>query len=752
MLSKTSNLRACAFLVTIAGVASLCSAQNPLPATINVPVTIYDFRGDGSNPNFEPANYAELAAGDNGLRTQMVQNTLSSMRKPVLFLLRRYNDQLDKWFLANGGNPGTYVYDGTTMRFQWTNLAQYQARANEFVATGFNVNDPMANIVFYEQLPFTLVSAATGIYQYDDQEFFPIDNRGFGNQPTAYPAYGLTNNTHNYNFSLEMHQQFVYRRGLTFQFRGDDDVWAFINGQLEMDLGGIHGALDGGINLDTLGLNEGQSYYFDFFYCERHVTQSSIRIQTNLVAPITVDSLHVVAVPGNRQIVAGDSVKYQVTVYLDSAGIKLVRPAYNELVQWSVSGDAANPGMSDDQGATSTFYGQKAYVTYTVTASLVDPVTGTLYTKPMTVEVVPGPAARIYIEADASPDNWTPAPVDRVTMNVGVQRDSVYAIPRDRYNNLCLNWQTVVSAVSWRSINTSVASVAPTSGKPYEGDIARGALSVASRDSTWIIASQGALRPDTTMVLILNTLKVGPVVARPGDTIFVGQIQVTLSTETSGATIYYCINCNSDPVPGGAGVQVYSGPIVLNQPDTTRIRAIAVKNGYENSDVGRWRYVNDRDTRGPAIARVQYYLGNPPGSSGNRPDTLVITFSEPVRKSDLSAAMPSLYSYTNDGTPGQEANVIAGGQFVSATGDTFVTSATYIFSAGAPDVTPNEDKMKIKPGTLRDHWGNTAPADGPEVTIEWGRDYDLVVTVSTNPFRPVSRRFHRSISTRSRLR
>ena len=36
---------------------------------------------------------------------------------------------------------------------------------------------------------------------------------------------------------MEIHQNFIYRKGLKFNFSGDDDVWAFVNDSLRMDLG-----------------------------------------------------------------------------------------------------------------------------------------------------------------------------------------------------------------------------------------------------------------------------------------------------------------------------------------------------------------------------------------------------------------------------------------------------------------------------------------------------------------------------------
>jgi fibro-slime domain-containing protein len=133
---------------------------------------------------------------------------------------------------------------------------------------------PNVNEAFMIDIP--LMQTRPGLFVYDNSKFFPIDGRGFGNE----------GNAHNYHFTTEIHTRFTYKGGEVFTFRGDDDVWAFVNNKLVIDLGGLHTPQMTTINFDAraaeLGLVKGETYPMDIFHAERHTVDSNFRIETSI--------------------------------------------------------------------------------------------------------------------------------------------------------------------------------------------------------------------------------------------------------------------------------------------------------------------------------------------------------------------------------------------------------------------------------------------------------------------------------------
>ena len=230
----------------------------PDPPSVSIFATVRDFI-----PSFGTGSrLAQGAAGAvapfghpdfehfSGTVTGMVANTLDGQRKPV-----RVNN----------------------------NVTTSDALFAQWYRSDNNVNRTIP-------LKMTLASIGGGAYRFDSISFFPATGKGFdtvtcsGSPCDVLHPDGNSSGNQNFHFTSELHFWFKYKGTEDLAFSGDDDVWVFINGKLAVDIGGVHGRLDGAVDLSNatvranLGLTVGGVYEAIVFQAERHTTRSQYRL------------------------------------------------------------------------------------------------------------------------------------------------------------------------------------------------------------------------------------------------------------------------------------------------------------------------------------------------------------------------------------------------------------------------------------------------------------------------------------------
>ncbi|MEM8605905.1 MAG: DUF4215 domain-containing protein [Myxococcota bacterium] len=242
-----------------------------LPDELSVPVIYRDFRSQQSGNNVDPTFHPDFNPPPTGTHLGITTDWLDVDGKPV------WNAAASG--VGNGGFPDSAE-----------SFSAWYRTSPTLVADG--------NIQVVESLTLTRPDPTNtpNRYEFDNSAFFPLDDIGW--ELEAPPLQELPlNNGHNFGFTTEVRYFFVYQGDEVLRFRGDDDLWVFVDGRLCMDIGGIHGAISGVMSFDPaftddsderqdivdaciedLDLQEGRVYEVAIFHAERHVSESNFRL------------------------------------------------------------------------------------------------------------------------------------------------------------------------------------------------------------------------------------------------------------------------------------------------------------------------------------------------------------------------------------------------------------------------------------------------------------------------------------------
>ncbi len=355
----------------------------------------------------------------------------------------------------------------------------------------------------------TMIKGYDGRWTFDSDKmggFFPLDNFNDSNNFKYKDDIGKMRNFH---FTMEMHMQFIYHEGLglEFDFKGDDDVFIYVNNRLAIDLGGLNWNAKDTLFLDKkkdeLQIVDGQTYNMDIFYAERNPTGSNLFIKTSMDLRNSSELYY------KEKSIGTGITQYEIWQQkktqendcgltrltdgeeLASVDFYISGPQFDDTVKLSsglhfggIMVDPANSRVTLDSAKLS---GLKAGDYQILFVSTIDKNrSGYLL---FTIQPIPD-------HLDVMPDSLSPdlnhdVKIDSLVL--GEEQDSLllFAVIRD-IDNVYLE---AGRNCTWKSSNEKSLTITPSTN-----DKAHAMIKKVDEGSAWIIVSQNGLKPDSVLV------------------------------------------------------------------------------------------------------------------------------------------------------------------------------------------------------------------------------------------------------------
>lgn len=213
--------------------------------------------------------FTNSGKGNLGLRKGIVKSNLEN-GAPVL---NSRNGSSMGYLFGKEQNNGVTPYEGLSGLFQKD-------------VNGYYYYDSLRNAAVLDGNKIKVYSGTLGTKEFKYGNFLPFNNEYLDNGinklneipiEQADVWFGM-------NVGMNFYQPRdgrINNQDMVFEFRGDDDIWVFIDGMLVLDIGGIHGQLPGSINFSSgeVSVNGEESSLSDCYYRaykERNLSETEI--------------------------------------------------------------------------------------------------------------------------------------------------------------------------------------------------------------------------------------------------------------------------------------------------------------------------------------------------------------------------------------------------------------------------------------------------------------------------------------------